>query len=74
MKKLIENTNGIHIYMRMMLDNKRIEEIDVYLQPDGSKKYVTSADHGAELDRTEQTKQKREALRAEIIRTFEQLY
>lgn len=74
MVKLAEHTNGSHIYMRMMLDNKRIEEIDVFLQLDGSKKYVTSADHGAELDKTDEQREHRTALRAEIINAFERLY
>ena len=34
-EKLIEHTYGTHIYMKMRLDNKRIEEIDVYLRKDG---------------------------------------
>lgn len=42
--KLEEHTYGNHIYMKMRLDNKRIEEIDVYLRNDGEH-YVTSADH-----------------------------
>jgi len=33
-KKLIEHTYATHIYMRIKLDNKRIEEIDVYLRKD----------------------------------------
>ncbi len=67
--KLSEHTNGNHIYMRLMLDNKRIEEIDVYLQQDGTEKYVTSADHGMELDLIGKT-----ALRDEIIKAFKELY
>lgn len=47
-EKLVEHTYGTHIYMKMRLDNKRIEEIDVYLRSDGEH-YVTSADHGMEL-------------------------
>lgn len=35
MEKLIEHTCGGHIYMKMQLDNKRIEEIDVYIREDG---------------------------------------
>lgn len=35
MKKLIEHTYGSHIYMKMELDNKSIEEIDVYIRDDG---------------------------------------
>ena len=55
MEKLAEHTNGTHIYMRMRLDNGRIEEIDVYLRKDGEH-YKTSAYfmelnlHGKELE------------------------
>lgn len=47
-EKLLEHTYGTHIYMKMRLNNKRIEEIDVYLRNDGEH-YVTSADHEMEL-------------------------
>lgn len=70
MEKLIEHTYGPHIYMKLRLDNKRIEEIDVFYRPDGIH-YITSADHGAELD---QTAEQRENLRTEIIRAFHELY
>ena len=73
MVKLEEHTNGNHIYMRMKLDNGRIEEIDVYIREDGEQ-YKTSADNGAELDKTEEQKQNRKALREEIIRAFNELY
>lgn len=73
MVKLEEHTNGNHIYMRMKLDNGRIEEIDVYIREDGEH-YKTSADNGAELDKTEEQKQNRKALREEIIRAFNELY
>lgn len=73
MVKLVEHTNGSHIYMKMKLDNKRIEEIDVYIREDGEH-YKTSADYGAELDKTEEQKQKRKELREEIIRAFKELY
>lgn len=73
MVKLEEHTYGTHIYMKMRLDNGRIEEIDVYLGK-GGEFYKTSADYGAELDKTEEQKQKRLALREEIIRTFKELY
>ena len=46
-EKLVEHTYGTHIYMKI-LNNKRIEEIDVYLRKDGEH-YVTSADHEMEL-------------------------
>ena len=46
--KLVEHTYGTHIYMKMRLDNKRIEEIDVYLRNDGEH-YVISVDHGIEI-------------------------
>ena len=73
MEKLIEHTYGSHIYMKMRLDNKRIEEIDVYIREDGEY-YVTSADHGAELDTTEAERKQRAELREEIIRAFKELY
>ena len=73
MERLIEHTYGNHIYMKMKLDNGRVEEIDVYYRKDGEH-YVTSADHGAELDKTEEQKQQRKELRAEIIRAFKELY
>lgn len=71
-EKLIEHTYGTHIYMKMRLDNKRIEEIDVYLQKDGEL-YVTSADDGMELCSGERLKQKQK-LRQEIIDAFNELY
>lgn len=71
-KKLIEHTYGTHIYMKMRLDDKRIEEIDVYLRNDG-KHYVTSADHGMELCSGKSLKQKQK-LRQEIIDAFNELY
>ena len=59
--------------MKMRLDNKRIEKIDVYIREDGWH-YVTSADHGAELDKTEAERKQRAELREEIIRAFKELY
>jgi hypothetical protein len=73
MVKLAEHTYGSHIYMKMQLDNKRIEEIDVFFTKDGTV-YRTSADHGAELDTTEEEKQKRIELREAIIQAFNELY
>lgn len=73
MIKLVEHTYGNHIYMKMKLDNNRIEEIDVYIGEDGEC-YKTSADYGAELDNTEEQKQNRKELREEIIRAFKELY
>ena len=74
MEKLVEHTYGNHIYMKMRLDNGRIEEIDVYYTKDGGTIFKTSADNGAELDTTEEQKQKREALRLEIMNAFCELY
>ncbi len=71
-EKLMEHTYGNHIYMKMRLGNKRIEEIDVYLRKDGEH-YVTSADHRMELCSGENFKQKQK-LRQEIINTFNELY
>ena len=73
MVKLEEHTYGNHIYMKMRLDNGRIEEIDVCLRNDGEF-YTTSADHGIELDKTEEQRKARAELRKEIIRTFKELY
>lgn len=70
--KLEEHTYGTHIYMRMVLDNKRIEEIDVYLRNDGEH-YVTSADHGMELYKGKEL-EVRKRLSQEIIDTFHKLY
>lgn len=74
MQKLIEHTYGTHIYMKIRLDNGRIEEIDVYIKENGEMIFRTSADHGAELDKTEEQKRERESLRLEIIRAFAELY
>ena len=73
MLKLIEHTYGPHIYMKLQLDNGRIEEIDVFYRPDGVH-YITSADHGRELDTTSEQRTKRENVRTEIIQAFNQLY
>lgn len=71
-EKLVEHTYGTHIYMKVRLDNGRIEEIDVYLRNDGEH-YVTSADHGIELYKGEELEE-RKRLRQEIIDTFKELY
>lgn len=70
-EKLVEHTYGTHIYMKI-LNNKRIEEIDVYLRKDGEH-YVTSTDHEMELCSGEKLKQKQK-LRQEIIDAFNELY
>ena len=62
MKKLIEHTYGSHIYMKLMLDNECIEEIDVYLKSDGNHTYITSADNS------------NNSLRNYIINAFNRLY
>ena len=72
MRKLAEHTYGNHIYMKMKLDNERIEEIDVYFTNEGEK-YVTSADHGMELYTGEELGQ-RKKLREQIILAFNHLY
>lgn len=64
--KLDEKTSGSHVYMRMRLDNKRIEEIDVYLHSDGNHTYVTSADYCPNNHPA--------GLRDEIIAAFHELY
>lgn len=70
--KLEEHTHGTHIYMKMRLDNKRIEEINVYIRNDGEH-YVTSADHGMELYKGKELED-RKRLHQEIIDTFHKLY
>ena len=69
MIKLKEHTCGTHIYMKMQLDNMRIEEIDVFIRNDGMH-YVTSADHCAEL----YADGERDKLRNDIISAFNALY
>lgn len=71
-EKLYEYTNGTHIYMKMRLDDKRIEKIDVYLCNDGEH-YVTSVDHRMELYKGKELEY-RKRLRQEIIDTFHKLY
>lgn len=71
-KKLYEYTNGTHIYMKMRLDDKRIEKIDVYLRNDGEH-YITSADYGMELYKGKELED-RKRLSQEIIDTFHKLY
>jgi len=63
MLKLAEHTYGNHIFMRMKLDNGRIEEIDVYLDKDGNETYRTSADPGNHTE-----------VREQIIDAFKKLY
>lgn len=72
MEKLAEHTNGTHIYMRIRLDNGRIEEIDIYLR-NGGAHYVTSADHEMELCTGKELKEKQK-LKTEIIQAFNTLY
>lgn len=70
--KMIEHTYGTHIYMKMRLDNNRIEEIDVYYN-ENEIRYITSADHGMELYKGRELEE-RKALRQKIIDTFNLLY
>lgn len=63
MQKLIEHTDGTHIYMKLVLENKRIEEIDVYLKADGNHTYITSADNVSELDTTEKTRARKKSFK-----------
>lgn len=58
--------------MKMRLDDKRIEKIDVYLRNDGEH-YVTSVDHGMELYKGKKLEEIKR-LRYEIIDTFHELY
>lgn len=70
--KLVEHTYGTHIYMKMRLDNKRIEEIDVYIRNDGEH-YVTSANHEMELYKGKELEDRKQ-LHQEIIDAFNELY
>lgn len=63
--KLCEHTYGAHIYMRLKLDNGRIEEIDAYITETGMK-YHTSADNNLDFPKPE--------IRAQIIAAFNELY
>lgn len=63
--KLEEHTYGTHIYMRLLLDNGRIEEIDAYITQNGWS-YHTSADNNPDFPKPE--------LRAAIIDAFNALY
>lgn len=63
MLKLAEHTYGSHIFMRIKLDNGRIEEIDVYLDENGKETYRTSADPGNHQE-----------VREQIIEAFKKLY
>ena len=72
MTKLEEYTYGAHIYMRMRLDNGRIEEIDVFLRKDGEY-YFTSADYGMSLYKDKELEE-RKTSREEIIKAFKKLY
>lgn len=70
--KLEEHTYGTHIYMKMELNSRRVEEIDVYLR-NNREHYVTSADYGMELYKGKEL-ERRKQLRQEIIDTFKKLY
>lgn len=63
--KLSEYTYGPHVYMRLKLDNGRIEEVDAYATETGWK-YHTSADNNPDLPKPE--------IRAQIIAAFNELY
>ena len=65
MLKLEERTYGTHVYMRMVTESGRIEEIDAYITESGWK-YHTSADNNPDFPKPE--------IRGEIIRAFEALY
>lgn len=60
-KMITENTYGSHIYAKMLMDNGKIEEIDVYIRESGTT-YKTSQDGYNDTER--QT----------IIDTFNELY
>lgn len=71
--KLIEHTYGLatgaHIFMRIQMDNGRVEEIDVFIDADGHR-YFTSADPGMEEANPEASVKSRQA----IIDAFHELY
>ena len=71
-EKLYEYTSRSHIYMKMRLDNGRIEKIDVYIRND-EEYYVTSADYGMKLYKGKELEEIKR-LRQEIIDTFHELY
>lgn len=71
-EKLYEYTNGSHIYMKVRLDNGRIEKIDVYLRNYGEH-YVTSVDREMELYKGKELEEIKR-LRQKIIDTFHELY
>lgn len=60
MEKIAERTEGTHIYMRLLLDDGAIEEIDVYF-PGCETRYKTTGDGD-------------ETRRNEIISAFHELY
>jgi hypothetical protein len=66
MQKLAEQTCGNHIYMRLMLDNKRVEEIDVIYDNEGNEHFKTSADNSVYNGHEE--------VRQQIIDAFRKLY
>lgn len=33
--KLLEETNGNHVFMRLQFDSGRVEELDAYITPEG---------------------------------------
>lgn len=50
MDKLIEHTYGLHIYVKLRLDNGYIAEVSEYLRNDGST-IKTTADNDPDLRR-----------------------
>lgn len=60
LKKLLEETNGNHVFMRLQFDSGRVEELDAYVTPEGWR-YRTSADHTVEI-------------RLKVIAAFHELY
>lgn len=60
MEKIVERTEGTHIYMKLRLDDGAVEEIDVYLL-DGGTRFKTTGD-------SDETRRNR------IISAFQALY
>lgn len=63
--KLSEHTYGSNVYMRVLLDSGRIEELTVFFRDDGEH-IETSADYCPENHPV--------GLREEIIKAFHELY
>lgn len=68
----IGNRQNKHVFMRMLMPNGDIEEVDMYIDNKG-KKYRTRLDSDIKSASPRKRISKKEKLRREIIQTFEQL-